>query len=109
MEKRAFERVPASLEFHCFNMDYFGTVTNLSEKGMFIRSQKISFPLDLQFNISIPLKEETLNVPVKVNRITKSNNYYDGMGVELLKQPHKYFKFINRLKIALKNQNQPYT
>ncbi len=104
-EKRAFERIPASLEFHCFKTKYFGTVKNLSEKGMFIRSEKISFPLDLRFKISIPLKEGTLNVPVKISRITKSNGYYDGIGVELSKQPQKYLKLINRLRFALKNHN----
>ncbi len=102
MEKRAFQRIPAYLESHCFNIDYFGTVTNLSEDGMFIRSQKIIFPLELQFEISIPLKGEILNVPVKVERITKSNKYYDGIGVRLLKQPKNYLKFIERLRFALK-------
>jgi hypothetical protein len=108
MEKRTFKRIPANLEFHCFNTDYFGIVTNLSEKGLFIKSKNISFPLVLQFEISIPVKDETLNVLVKINRITKSNGYYDGIGVELLKQPHNYLKFINRLRLALKNQKHPH-
>jgi hypothetical protein len=89
MEKRTFKRIPVDLEFHCFNINNFGTVTNISEKGMFIKSQKIKFPLEMQFEISISSKEETLNVHVKINRITKSNGYYDGMGVELLEQPQK--------------------
>jgi hypothetical protein len=108
MEKRTFNRIPADLEFHCFNINNFGTVTNISEKGMFIKSQNIKFPLEIQFNISISAKEETLNIPVKVNRITKSNGYYDGMGVELLEQPQKYLKHIQRLRLALKNRTHPH-
>lgn len=106
MEKRFFERIPANLEFHSFNTEYFGTVTNLSENGMLIRSQKIRFPLESQFEITIPLKEDTLNVPVKVKRIIKSNGYYDGIGVELLEHPQKYLKLINSLKCAIKNRKQ---
>jgi hypothetical protein len=107
MEKRTCKRIPADLEFHCFNINNFGIVTNISEKGMFIKSQKIEFPLKMQFEISISAKEETLNIPVKVNRITKSNGYYDGMGVELLEQPQKYLKHIQRLKLSLKNRTHP--
>lgn len=102
MEKRASQRVPVTLEFHCFDTEYFGTVTNLSEKGMFIKSQKICFPLMLQFEISIPVEQEMLNIPVKVNRMIKSNGYYDGMGVELLEQPQKYLEFINWLMVDKK-------
>ncbi len=105
MERRTLKRIPADLEFHSFNINNFGTVTNISEKGMFIESQEINFPLEMQFEISISVKEETLNIPVKVNRITKSNGYYDGMGVELLEQPQKYLKHIKRLRLSLKNRS----
>ena len=106
MEKRIVKRLPADLEFHCFNTNNFGTVTNISEKGMFIKSQKIQFPLAMQFEISISTKEETLNIPVKVNRITKSNGYYDGMGLELLQQPQRYLRHIERLRLSLKNRTR---
>ncbi len=99
MEKRASQRIPVSLEFHCNMEEHFGTVTNLSENGMYIRSQKIDFPLQSQFEISIPIKGNMFNIPVKISRMTKSNGYYDGMGVELLKRPRKYLKLINQLKI----------
>ncbi|MEN8264213.1 MAG: PilZ domain-containing protein [Nitrospirota bacterium] len=105
MEKRAFQRMPACIEFHCFETEYFGTVTDISEKGMFIRSQKICFPLDLKFKISISLEKDILYIPVKIKRITKSNGYYDGMGVVLLKRPHIYLKLINKLRIQLRRNN----
>lgn len=107
MKKRVSERIPANLECRCFNKDNFGTVTNISENGMFLKSKHITFPLDIKFYVSIPLNKKTLNIPVKVNRITKSNGYYDGIGVELLKQPHNYLKYISRLRFALRNRNTP--
>jgi hypothetical protein len=100
MDKRAFKRIPAIIECHCCNIECFGTITDLSENGMFVRSQKISLPLDSQFEIRIPLKEEVLNVSVKVNRITKSSGYYDGICVELLNPPQEYLEFVDSLEAA---------
>lgn len=104
MEKRTFKRIQTELESHCLKINNFGTVTNISEKGMFIKSQKIKFPLEVQFVISISAKDETLNLPVRVNRLTKSNGYYDGMGLEILQQPQKYLKHVKRLRLSLKNR-----
>jgi len=98
VNKRAFYRTPADLEFRCFDEDNFGTVKNFSENGMFITSKKISFPLESQFEISFPFQSKKLKIPVKVSRITKSNGYYDGIGVELLKPNQKYLIFVNKLK-----------
>ncbi len=98
MEKRDSQRIAANLEFHCFNIDYFGIVENLSEKGMYIKSGKINLPLELQFDITLPLKDEILHVPVRVRRIAKSNGYYDSMGVEILEQPDNYIKLIHKLR-----------
>ncbi|UCD35022.1 MAG: PilZ domain-containing protein, partial [Nitrospiraceae bacterium] len=82
-------------------------VINISENGLFLKSQHIRFPLYIEFDVSIPLNEEMVNIPVKVRRITKSNGYYDGIGVELLKRPHNYLKYLNRLRLALKNRKTP--
>ena len=103
MDKRAFKRIPAIIECHCCNIVCFGTITDLSENGMFIKSEKISLPLESEFEVCIPLKEEVLNVRVKVNRITKSSGHYDGIGVELLNLPQKYLEFVDRLKAAGKS------
>lgn len=104
MKKRAFERVPVHLESRCFNIDNFGTVTDLSENGMFIRSKKISFPLDTQFEVSVNLDTEQLSIPVRVSRITKSNGFYDGIGVELLNCSNSYLKLVNRLRLICKSK-----
>lgn len=104
MKKRAFERVPVHLDSRCFEIDNFGTVTDLSENGMFISSKKISFPLDTHFEVSVDLKTEQLRIPVKVSRITKSNGFYDGIGVELLSCSNDYIKLVNRLRLLCKSK-----
>jgi hypothetical protein len=102
LEKRTFERIPAAIDFHCFNISSFGTITNLSANGMFIRSQKMSFPFSAYFEICIPVKEDELRVCARVNRITKTNGYYDGIAVELVNPSQKYFEFISKLRFYYK-------
>jgi hypothetical protein len=103
MEKREFDRNPLFLEVHCLNKEYFGTVLNLSEKGMFIKSHKIDFPFLMQFELYVTLIDKTFKVPVRVNRVTKSNGYYDGIGVEVLDPPADYLEFVDSLKSFCKS------
>ncbi len=102
MEKRYFKRIDTTLEFHSVDIKYFGTVTNISGNGMFIRSSKINFPLGLQFEITIPFNEEIFNVPITIKRLTKSNGYYDGMGVEILKLQKEYLELLINLNLGSK-------
>jgi hypothetical protein len=106
MEKRASQRLPVRIEFQCCNIDYYGIIANVSANGIFIESKKITFPLESQFEICIPLKNNPLNVRVKINRITKSNGCYDGIGVEVLGHPQKYLKLVNRLNFSLKYRDK---
>lgn len=100
MQKRAFERIPADIKikFHCNEMDYDGTVTSISENGMFICTSDVCFPFDYEFKIVLPVNAEVLNLRVKVSRITRSDNRYDGIGVEILKPSPQYLKFVGGLK-----------
>ncbi len=98
MEKRAHDRIPVSIEFHCLDMEYFGTVMDISETGMFIKSEKISFPLKMEFNITIPCGTHIYNLPIKVRRMTKSEFGYDGLGVELMTRPKDFLEFISLLR-----------
>ena len=61
---------------------------------MFIQSQKITFPLKLNFEIMIPTNQDMIHVPVKVTRVTKSKKFYDGIGVELLKPTRNYLDLV---------------
>ncbi len=102
MERRACKRIPASIkvEFCCGNKDYSGTITNLSENGMFISTRDISFPFESKFEIAIPLEEEVLNIPVKISRLLKTGDIYDGMGVVILNIPKKYLELLIKLNLG---------
>ena len=105
MEKRAFERVQANLEvnYFCGNTVCHGTVTNFSEKGMFINT-KIEFPFDLNFELHISLDKEIFKAPVVVKRIVRTDNYYGGIGVEIIKPDRNYLEFIDKLRDGNKEE-----
>ncbi len=100
MRKRAFERIPVNLEakFSCHHEDYTGKITNVSENGMFIQTE-MNFPFEPQFEIHILHKGNILKVPVKIARVVKTKNFYDGIGVEIIEQTEGYLEFVNDLKI----------
>jgi hypothetical protein len=59
-----------------------------------------SFPLPPVFEVHIPLEAEVLKVLVKVVRFIESNDFYEGMGVELLNIPRKYLEFVIKLSLC---------
>ncbi len=78
-----------------------GTVTNISDKGMFINAEVTGFTENSQFDISIPLKEGILHVPGKIVRLSKINGRSNGMGVELMDPPQNYLDFVENLLYVL--------
>ena len=100
MHRRGFERVPADIKirFYSCNTDYSGTIKNISENGMFISTDKMLFPFDSTIEIIIPFNEKLLKVPVKVIRMTRSDDVFDGIGVKLLDNNHDYLEFVSNLK-----------
>lgn len=103
MQRRSFERVPADIKirFYSCNTDYSGTIKNLSENGMFISTDKMLFPFDSTIEIIIPFNEKLLKVPVKVIRMTRSDDVFDGIGVTLLDNHREYLEFVNNRKSAV--------
>lgn len=101
-QRRAFERIPVNIKvrFYCCDTDYLGTVTNISENGMFISMKKMVFPFDSRIEIIIPVKEKLLRVPVKVIRMTKAKKVFDGLGVEVMNCHPDYLGFVNSLRHA---------
>ena len=101
MNKRASERIPSSLVVNFFQDDSvcYGIATNISEKGMCIKSGN-SFPRESLIKIQIPLKEGHLEVPVKVTRVEKAEGFYDTMGVELLKPSKQYLQILASFKTS---------
>ncbi|MBI5408222.1 MAG: PilZ domain-containing protein [Nitrospirae bacterium] len=83
-----------AVRFYCGDTDYSGIIKNLSENGMFISTKQMSFPFDPVIEIFIPLKEKLLRVPVKVCRMTKSKDVFDGIGVQLLDDHKDYLELV---------------
>lgn len=100
MEKRSSRRITATLrvEFDCSNTICCCNAINLSEKGMLLKTSDILFPLETHFEIFIHLKGEVLEIPAKVNRLVKTDNIYDGIGIELIAPPPSYVDFISALR-----------
>lgn len=98
MTRRTSWRIPISVNVKCYrgNKESRGTVTNLSEKGMFITTEETGCPDDSQFQVIIPVKEDDLHLSVKLIRSVKTDSYY-GMGVELLNPPRKYTEYADNL------------
>lgn len=103
MHNRNSERIPVNLalRFPFSNTFIPGTVTNLSEDGMFIDTE-LCFPLASKFEVLIKLKNEILAIPVQIVRIVKSNKRYQGMGVRILNSPPKYLEFLGTLSLYCK-------
>lgn len=105
MKKRKFERISARIRaiFYCDSTLYPGIVTNLSENGIYFESEnrlpfksnfKILHSLKSKAELLIPFKDKTLEVPVKVRRLIKTNVYYNGMGIEVLDPTKEYLEFV---------------
>jgi len=100
---RTFDRIPVLIDVE-INYDkkvYKGTLMNLSENGMFIRTNNMPSPLHSQIEISIPMKEEILSVSGKLVREENIRGYYNGIGVEVLNPSKNYIDFIFSLLTVL--------
>ncbi len=106
MEKRNYQRISTAVDarFLYGDMFYSGTIMNLSEKGMFMRT-RICLPFNCLFEIIINKKDVLIKVNVRVKRVTKINGYYDGMGVEILNPQKEYLEFIDSLRLAINHKN----
>lgn len=99
MEKRAFDRIPSDIRVIFFSgtQEYYGTVTNLSEKGMFINTE-VNFPLQLQLKILMPWQTDTLWLHAMIRSFGTSGNSYNGIGVELVSPSPRYLEFVDSLR-----------
>ncbi len=99
MKKRSVERIPTDLtaEFIWSDRVNAGSVADLSENGMFIKTGRYP-PLRAKFELSFPVEDDIVKIPVKVRRLRKKDHYYDGMGLEILNPPQKYLDFVTTLR-----------
>jgi hypothetical protein len=105
MEKRSSDRIPANVDitFRSNGDEYNGTIINISESGMFITTKEMNSPFDSEFEIVIPLEENTLQVPVNLSRFILSPDSEDGLGVELSNHSPEYLNFVSSLKSHIKS------
>jgi hypothetical protein len=103
MATRASWRIPININvrLHCCDKGCLGYVKNLSENGMSITTHELCFPKESEFEIIIPLKEETLHASVKLARSVKTVFDDHEIGVELLKPSQEYLSFVNNLMYVL--------
>ena len=100
MEKRVTKRIKANKEiiFASDKTKRFGLLMNCSEKGMYIRPS-ISTPVNMNYEVRIPLKKEMLRIPGRVVRIEKNGDVYEGFGLELMQLPKNYLKYLIKLDL----------
>ena len=101
MQRRAFERIPVDFKvrYFCGDTDWNGTVTDLSENGMFINTT-IDFPFDSNFELLLPLSDEVMKISAVIKRMVRNKGIYEGMGVELVNPPQNYLQLVNDLRVA---------
>ncbi|MEN8262912.1 MAG: hypothetical protein ABFR82_05570 [Nitrospirota bacterium] len=98
MEKRELQRWTAELElrFYYWNLFYPGTILDISEKGMFIKTD-ICIPREACLPLIIRTGSEMINISVEVKHVVVTDNHCTGLGVEVLKSNAKYHNFLNSL------------
>ncbi len=102
MEKRAYKRIPIHIyiSFFCGDSYHNGLMTNISENGIyFISGADLSSGLNI--DVSIPLKEDSLKIPVKIIRVKKTGNLYNGFSAEISSPFQDYEKFVQSLQASL--------
>lgn len=104
VERRSHERTPARIQarFFCGNRIYAGNITDVSEKGMFVRTD-MSMPVDSKIDIMILVDRKVVKIPVTVRRRVNGNSsggpaLNSGMGVELTRSVRQYTEYIQNLK-----------
>jgi len=104
MEKRAFERIDTNIpvKYFCENMLYTGTIKNLSENGMYIRTSNF-LPCRDRIEMIIPLKDQVTTFKSRIRRIEKINDAIFNIGVEILNPPASFIAFVADLKYASKS------
>ena len=103
MARRATWRIPLRMEvkLNIGGKVCSGTVTNLSERGMYINTDEKGFIEKAHCTISIPLNDEVLSVSGTLIRLSVNNGASEGVGVEFVNPPQKYLDFVENLLYVL--------
>ncbi|MBI4681805.1 MAG: PilZ domain-containing protein [Nitrospirae bacterium] len=99
-ERSTSKRTPSGLNITLLgggNIFYSGTVFDLSEKGMFIRTNKYFTPNSLLL-IIIRLNNNPFQIIARVKQLKQANGDAGGIGVELLNAPKGYVAIVRGIK-----------
>jgi hypothetical protein len=99
MAGRTTWRIPIHLvvDFHTGEKACSGVVTNISEKGVFIRTSDLRCVSGPDFDITIPVDNGKLHIPGRLVRSMRNDGEIDGIGVELVNPPKDYLEFVENL------------
>jgi Tfp pilus assembly protein PilZ len=101
--KRDFRRFETELQISLFygNLVYSGTVTNLSERGMFISTMR-QLPVNTMLVTSLMIDDEPIQVPVRISRAMNPVNALEaelnGVGVNILRSSKDYLSFLGKYR-----------
>lgn len=103
MGVRTFDRIPLLMNATITSNTnvYKGMVTNLSEKGLFIRTDLIQHQLDPQIEITITVGNSSICLSGKPVRIENIRGYCTGIGVEVVNPPQSYLDLFENLLTVL--------
>jgi len=105
MERRVSERFTSNLKTRLFygNLFYTGTVTNLSEKGVYIRT-KINFQINSIFAMVLLINDQTVTLLGRVKRMVRpsgsQSELESGMGIELFNPPISYLEIVRDFRLT---------
>jgi len=103
-EKRIYERIPVDLKsrFSYGNIFNSGTITNLSKKEMFIKTENV-IPVDSVITVIMHTGKELFQVFAKVKRLNRTAEHYDGMDIEIISSNYNYLKYVKSLASVYTN------
>ncbi|MEW6602210.1 MAG: PilZ domain-containing protein [Nitrospirota bacterium] len=84
-QRRCFERMPANIKISFFHggIFYSGVVTNISKKGMFVRTM-VSLHEGTIFPLIVRVEDSVVNVMAAVRHRRISDHLKMGVGIEVI-------------------------
>ena len=103
MGVRVFNRIPVHIAVTINNGtdSCDGTLMNLSEKGMFIRTNSFPCQINSDLEVTIPMRDDAIQITGKLIRVEDIRGYYKGIGISVPNPPQEYLDFLDSLVAVL--------
>jgi hypothetical protein len=101
-ERRSSNRIPVNIDARFFwgNMFYSGTITNLSENGMLIKTN-VDISCGESFIVLLSEEQDIPKLVARVKRIARENRISSSIGVEIISPSLEYAGFVEDLESCL--------